>query len=193
MGHQQVALHHHRRPWAPRLHPEHDHWCIAVGRGAHHGPRRWQLHHRDRQGQTRQHARLINLLGVKQICIGVNKMDCDIAGYKQARYDEIANEMKNMLIKVGWKKDFIEKNAPILPISGWCGDNLLKKSTNMPWWNGMDCTVPNHETMKLEILFEVLDLFCRVPERPIAAPMRMPISGIYKIKGVGDVLAGRVE
>ena len=31
------------------------------------------------QGQTRQHARLINLLGIKQICIGVNKMDCDVA------------------------------------------------------------------------------------------------------------------
>merc|ERR1712118_626834 len=34
---------------------------------------------------------------------------------------------------------------------------------------------------------------CRVPARPVDAPMRMPISGIYKIKGVGDVLAGRVE
>jgi len=72
-------------------------------------------------------------LGVKQICIGVNKMDCDTAGYKQARYDEIANEMKSMLVKVGWKKDFIEKNTPVMPISGWMGDNLLKKSTNMAW------------------------------------------------------------
>merc|ERR1712200_309488 len=48
------------------------------------------------QGQTRQHSRLINLLGVKQICIGVNKMDCAVAGYKSARYEEVANEMKNM-------------------------------------------------------------------------------------------------
>merc|ERR1711941_89961 len=84
------------------------------------------------QGQTRQHSRLINLLGVKQICIGVNKMDCDTAGYKQARYDEIANEMKSMLVKVGWKKEFIEKNTPVLPISGWMGDNLLKKSPTRP-------------------------------------------------------------
>ena len=37
------------------------------------------------QGQTRQHSRLINLLGVKQLCIGVNKMDCDTAGYKKDR------------------------------------------------------------------------------------------------------------
>ena len=61
------------------------------------------------QGQTRQHSRLINLLGVKQICNGVNKMDCDTAGYKQERYDKISNEMKSMLTKVGWKKHFIEK------------------------------------------------------------------------------------
>jgi len=64
------------------------------------------------QGQTRQHSRLINLLGVKQIVIGVNKMDCDVAAYKKSRYDEIANEMKNMLQKVGWKKRlYREKHA----------------------------------------------------------------------------------
>merc|ERR1719265_2958869 len=61
-------------------------------------------------------------------------MDCDTAGYKQARYDEIANEMKSMLVKVGWKKDFVEKSTPVLPISGWMGDNLLSKSTNMTWF-----------------------------------------------------------
>jgi len=42
-------------------------------------------------------------------------------------------------------------------------------------------------------LYDALDKMCRVPKRPTDAPMRMPISGIYKIKGVGDVLAGRVE
>ena len=37
------------------------------------------------QGQTRQHARLLNLLGVKQLLVGVNKMDSDTAGYKEVR------------------------------------------------------------------------------------------------------------
>merc|ERR1711965_380936 len=130
--------------------------------------------------------------GVKQICIGVNKMDCDTAGYKQARYDEIMNEMKSTLIKVGWKKDFVEKNTPIVPISGWMGDNLLKKSDNMGWWKGMD--VPFHkEVIHIDTLLDCFNNFFRVPQRPSSAPMRMPISGIYKIKGVGDVLAGRVE
>jgi len=144
------------------------------------------------QGQTRQHSRLINLLGVKQICVGVNKMDCDVAGYKQSRYDEIMNEMKSTLIKVGWKKDFVEKNTPLFPISGWMGDNLIKKSTNMDWWKGVDVAFEK-ETLHLETLYDCYDTFFRVPVRPSSAPMRMPISGIYKIKGVGDVLAGRVE
>merc|ERR1712183_1103997 len=114
------------------------------------------------QGQTRQHSRLINLLGVKQICIGVNKMDCDTAGYKKDRYDEIMNEMKSMLVKVGWKKDFIEKNTPILPISGWMGDNLLKKSEKMTWWSGMD-VLSESGSMHVTTLYDVLNDFCRVP------------------------------
>merc|ERR1719409_1087590 len=127
------------------------------------------------QGQTRQHARLINLLGVKQLCVGVNKMDCDIAGYK---------------------KDFVLKSTPVMPISGWIGDNLLKKSTNMTWWNGMDIEIEAQKgTEKLHIntLFDVLDEMARPPVRPESAAMRLPVSGIYKIKGVGDVIAGRVE
>merc|ERR1712159_212178 len=56
------------------------------------------------QGQTRQHSVLINLLGVKQLMVGVNKMDCDVAAYSEKRYTEIKNEMKHMLMKVGWKK-----------------------------------------------------------------------------------------
>ena len=68
-----------------------------------------------------------------------------LRGYKQARYDEISQEMINMLQKVGWKKDFVEKNTPVLPISGWMGDNLTKKSTNMTWWKGMDIEVADQK------------------------------------------------
>ncbi|EER01301.1 translation elongation factor EF-1, subunit alpha, putative [Perkinsus marinus ATCC 50983] len=147
------------------------------------------------QGQTRQHARLINLLGVKQLVVGVNKMDSDVAGYKEARYTEIRDEMRNMLGRVGWKKDFVEKCVPILPISGWCGDNLIKKSDKMAWWKGMDVqrTVKDTEKIHVETLYDALEKFATVPKRVVDAPMRVPLSGIYKIKGVGDVLTGRVE
>jgi elongation factor 1-alpha len=70
-------------------------------------------------------------------------MDSDTAGYKQERYKEIADEMKHMLVKVGWKDSFVEKSVPIIPISGWLGDNLIKKSDNMPWYTGTE--VENRE------------------------------------------------
>jgi elongation factor 1-alpha len=145
------------------------------------------------QGQTRQHARLINLLGVKQLLVGVNKMDSDVAKYSKDRYDEIANEMKSMLVKVGWKKDFVADATPVLPISGWMGDNLITKSTNMTWWTGVDVVKAGAGKIHVHTLLDALNDFVDKPERKTDAPMRLPISGIYKIKGVGDVLAGRVE
>jgi len=145
------------------------------------------------QGQTRQHARLINLLGVKQLIVGVNKMDSDVAGYKEERYNEIRDEMRHMLARVGWKPDFIEKSVPVMPISGWMGDNLIKKSDKMTWWKGMDVKTQDNRTVHVETLLDALNDMVIVPERKTDAPMRVPISGAYKIKGVGDVLAGRVE
>jgi len=145
------------------------------------------------QGQTRQHARLINLLGVKQLICGINKMDCDTAGYKKERYEEIRDEMKLMLTRVGWKKDFVETGVPVLPISGWMGDNLLSKSDKMPWWTGMDIVKTDKSKVHIDCLLDALNGFIDKPERKTEAPMRLPVSGIYKIKGVGDVLAGRVE
>lgn len=145
------------------------------------------------QGQTRQHARLLNLLGVKQLIIGINKMDSDIAGYKEARYVEIRDEMVNMLGRVGWKKDFIAGSVPVLPISGWIGDNLLTKSEKMAWWKGVDITNNAGAKLHIDTLLDALNDMACLPSRKQDSPMRVPISGIYKIKGVGDVVAGRVE
>ena len=43
---------------------------------------------------------------------------------------------------MGWKDSFVEKSVPIIPISGWLGDNLIKKSENMGWWTGVDVETP---------------------------------------------------
>merc|ERR1711967_219154 len=145
------------------------------------------------QGQTRQHARLINLLGVKQLVCGVNKMDADLALYKEERDNEIRDEMKSMLVKVGWPKGFVEKKVPILPISGWNGDNLLTKSDNMAWWKGMKCKISKEKAIQVVTLKDALNDFVQVAKRDPEKPMRLPVSGVYKIKGVGDVLTGRVE
>jgi len=145
------------------------------------------------QGQTRQHARLINLLGVKQVCVGVNKMDCDVADYKEERYKEIEGEMKLVLQRVGFKKGYVAKSVPILPISGWIGDNLLKPSPKMAWWKGQDIVTVSKKKIHVTTLLDVLNNMVELPERDSAKVMRMPVSGVYKIKGVGDVITGRVE
>jgi elongation factor 1-alpha len=146
------------------------------------------------QGQTRQHSVLINLLGVKQLVVGVNKMDCDVAKYGEARYTEIRDEMCHMLKKVGWKKGFVDKQLPVLPISGWMGDNLITKSANMAWWKGMEIeSLDGKEKIQCDCLLDVLEKLVKPPARDSTGKMRVPLSGVYKIKGVGDVLTGRVE
>ena len=122
------------------------------------------------QGQTRQ--LLIKLLGAKQICIGVNKMDRGTAGYKKDRYDEIKNEMISMLVKVGWKKDFIEQNTPTLPISGWVEDNILKKSEKMAWWSDMDAGCKSGY-MHANALYDVFNDFCRASTRSRVSAMSL--------------------
>lgn len=144
------------------------------------------------QGQTRQHARLLNLLGVKQLIVGVNKMDCDVAKYGLDRFTEIKNEVTGMLGKVGWKKDFIAKSVPVIPISGWMGDNLIKQSTKMDWWKGCEVLV-GKQKVHIATLSDALEKMVRIPTRPTDTKLRMPVSGVYKIKGVGDVITGRCE
>ena len=56
-------------------------------------------------------------------------MACDVAKYKQARYEETTNEMKNMLINVGWKKYFIEKNTPTYLAGRIWRKDLIEKNT----------------------------------------------------------------
>jgi len=146
------------------------------------------------QGQTRQHSVLINLLGVKQLIVGVNKMDCDVAKYGNARYTEIKDEMCHMLKKVGWKGAFIEKSLAVLPISGWMGDNLISKSEKMDWWKGVDILpLSGGDNIHVDTLLDMLEKVCKPPSRDSSGKMRVPLSGVYKIKGVGDVLTGRVE
>jgi elongation factor 1-alpha len=122
-------------------------------------------------------------------------MDCDVAKYSKERYDEVAAEMRNVLAKVGFKKKVIADSIPILPISGWKGDNLLTKSENMGWWKGVDVktTVGKTETVHVHTLLDCLNNMVKPPVRDDTKKMRMPVSGIYKIKGVGDVITGRVE
>lgn len=127
----------------------------------------------DPGGQAREHAFLSRTLGVSQIVVALNKMDD--SAYSEARYNEVKEIVEKMLKLVGYNVSKIS----FIPVSGWKGDNLVKKSENMPWYKG-------------PTLGESLDLF-EPPEKPLGKPLRIPIQDVYSITGVGTVPVGRVE
>jgi len=128
-----------------------------------------------KEGQTREHALLAFTLGVKQMIVCMNKMDDSSVNYSEARYNEIKDEASAYLKKVGYKPAKI----PFIPISGWNGDNMIEKSTNMGWYKG-------------PTLLEALDNV-NPPKRPTEKPLRLPLQDVYKIGGIGTVPVGRVE
>ena len=124
-------------------------------------------------GQAREHAFLARTLGVSQMIVALNKMDD--SGYSEARYKEVKEIAEKMLKLVGYNTSKVQ----FIPVSGWKGDNLIKKSENMPWYKG-------------PTLLEALDMF-EAPEKPIGKPLRIPVQDVYSITGVGTVPVGRVE
>lgn len=65
--------------------------------------------------------------------------------------------MRDYFKKVGYNPD----NIPFIPISGWVGDNMLEKSTNLSWYKG-------------PTLLEALDAVTP-PKRPTEKPLRLPL------------------
>jgi elongation factor 1-alpha len=139
------------------------------------------------QGQTRQHARLLGLLGIEKLIVGVNKMDS--CNWSEQRFNEIKEEMTKMITQAGFKP----KQVPFIPYSGFAGENLVEKSDKMPWYKGWKVNVNKDTTIDGYTLHDALEKVARPPKRFPEKQVRIPINGIYKIKGVGDVITGRVE
>lgn len=139
------------------------------------------------QGQTRQHARLLGLLGIEKLIVGVNKMDsCD---WSEQRFNEIKSEMTQMITSAGFKP----KQVPFIPFSGFKGENLVDQTDKMPWFKGWQANISKDEVVEGVTLYDALEKLARPPKRNDTGDLRIPINGIYKIKGVGDVITGRVE
>lgn len=136
----------------------------------------------ENQDQPKLISMLCRILGIKQIIIGVNNMDSDTVQYKEVIYNEIKEKTITMLIKTGWSKEFIDAFVPIIPISGYVGDNLVNKSENMPWWNGVEIMNPNKENIKIVTLKDAFEKMVLIPEHSTSDAMRTQISGVFKIR-----------
>merc|ERR1711976_576234 len=126
-----------------------------------------------KNGQTREHALLAFTLGVKQLIIGVNKMDNTEPPYSEARFKEIVKEVEAYIKKIGYNP----KQVPFVPISGWHGDNMLEASTNMPWFKGWQIKKSKEfggDEAEGTTLLDALDSVSP-PPRPTEKALRLPL------------------
>ncbi|OYU41273.1 MAG: adenylyl-sulfate kinase [Pseudorhodobacter sp. PARRP1] len=108
-----------------------------------------------RQGvltQTRRHSYLVKLLGIKNVVLAVNKMD--LVGYSQERFYEIVKDYSHFAKQIG-----MEAFLPI-PISGLKGENMITRSTQMPWYTGQTLmehleTAPVNDARMLDVPFRM--------------------------------------
>ena len=79
--------------------------------------------------QTRRHARICKLMGIRHFVFAVNKMD--LVKYSKLRFDEIVKQIEEL------KNELLLDDIYIIPLSATEGDNVTVKSENIPWYNGV--------------------------------------------------------
>ncbi len=120
--------------------------------------------------QTRRHAYILSLLGLRQVAVAINKMD--LAGYRRDRFHTVEEEIRRFLHSVGIVPSYV------IPISAREGDNIASPSAKMPWHQG-------------PTLLSALDSFS--PAREISGlPLRFPVQDVY-VWDRKRIYAGRVE
>lgn len=126
--------------------------------------------HEGVQEQSRRHGYMLNLLGIRQIVVLVNKMDLE--NYSEERFKQVETEFRAFLKTVG-----VEPKS-FLPMAAKHGDNIASLSAKMPWWKG-------------PTVLETLDSF-KLADAPTSQPLRMPLQDIYRFDA-RRILAGRIE
>lgn len=126
------------------------------------------------QENSRRHAYMLSMLGINQIAVVINKMD--LVDYDQAVFESVKAEYLEFLKQINITPKFV------LPVSSFMGENIVKKSDKMPWYDGM-------------CILEVLDAF-ECEEDKENQPFRMPVQDVYKFTRNGDdrrIIAGTIE
>ena len=115
-----------------------------------------------RQGvltQTRRHSYLVNLIGIRNVVLAINKMD--LVNYDQAVFDRIVKDYTAFATEIGIK-DFVP-----IPISGLKGDNITTRSRATPWYKG-------------PVLLEHLETVPVDETRLQAGSFRMPVQWVNR-------------
>jgi translation elongation factor TU len=119
--------------------------------------------------QTKRHAYLLGMLGLKQVCVLLNKMD--LIEYSRDQFLELREKITEFLAGVNIHPTFV------LPISAIHGENVATRSEKIPWFDG-------------PTVLQALDTF--EPLKVEEKPLRFPVQDIYSYDG-RKILVGRVE
>jgi len=109
--------------------------------------------------QTRRHARIAKLLGIKHFVATVNKID--LVDFDQGRFDEVASELQQMATRLGGA------DLSVIPIAAKLGDNVVHRSENTPWYTG-------------PTLLEYLEAVELSAPQPEANKLRLPIQWVSR-------------
>lgn len=120
--------------------------------------------------QTRRHAYLLSLLGLKQIAVAVNKMDA--VSFDPEAFTQVSRQIGEYLGSIGLTA------SHVVPISARRGDMIADRGESMGWYKG-------------KTLAEVLDSF-EVSASSASLPLRFPVQDVYRTED-GRIIVGRVE
>jgi len=126
--------------------------------------------------QTRRHAYIVSLLGIRHIVLAMNKID--LVGYSQETFDRIAAEFSEFAAHLG----FLSRVA--IPISARFGDNVITKSVNTPWYGGPP----------LLSFLETVDVEMQSADKPFRMPVQWVNRPNLDFRGFsGTIVGGRVK
>ena len=78
--------------------------------------------------QTRRHAAILDLVGLKRVILAVNKMD--LVDWSESRFRQIEHDFRTLMWRFGFRE------AVAIPVAAVSGDNVASRSRNMPWYTG---------------------------------------------------------
>jgi bifunctional enzyme CysN/CysC len=126
--------------------------------------------------QTRRHAAICDLVGIKKVVLAVNKMD--LIGWSEPRFRTIEEEFRKLAQSFGFTE------IVTIPVAALTGDNVARRSSTMAWYDGLT----------------LLDYLEEVEPRaePIDAPFRMPVQLVLRASGdfrgyAGTVTSGTIR
>lgn len=126
--------------------------------------------------QTKRHARICALMGIRYFVFAVNKMD--LVGYKEERFKEINDQIDDLRNELGLA------NVAIIPVSATEGDNVTENSANTPWYEGK----------ALLPYLEQVDISEKTTEQGFYMPVQRVCRPNHEFRGFqGQIEAGEVK